>query len=172
MIWLFGEIWAWIIVGFLLGLGIGWWIWFQESEAPGVAEPAIVARLRAELDAGAGALARSESDLAAAINSRKALEARLAAAGQPVKQLFLTASVGTPDDLTAIKGIGSRLAALLGDIGVFHFHQIAGWTADDIGEVDARLGAFKGRIVRDNWVEQARALAHGEAAGIVGDEDA
>ena len=162
MIWLFGEIWAWIIVGFSLGVAIGWWIWFEEPAAPAVAEPAIVARLRADLDASAGALARSESDLAAAIKSRKALEASLAAAGQPVKQLFLPAPIGIADDLTVIKGIGSRLALLLAEIGIFHLHQIAGWTADDIAEVDTKLGAFKGRIVRDHWVEQARALAAGD----------
>jgi predicted flap endonuclease-1-like 5' DNA nuclease len=164
MIWLFGEIWAWILVGFLLGVAVGWWIWFQKPEVVRTAEPAVVARLRAELDASAGALARSESDLAAAINSRKAMEARLAAAGQPVKQLFLAAPNGTADDLTLINGIGSRLAALLADIGIFHLDQIAGWTADDIAAVDAKLGAFKGRIVRDQWVEQAQALARGNAA--------
>ena len=162
MIWLFAEIWAWVLVGFLLGVAVGWWIWFQKPEAMRVAEPAVVARLRADLDASASALARSESDLALANNSRKALEARLAAAGQPVKQLFLAAPIGVADDLTAINGIGIRLAALLGDIGIFHIDQIAGWTSKDIAEVDAKLGSFKGRIVRDNWVEQAQALVHGD----------
>ncbi len=27
MIWLFGEIWLWILAGFGGGLVIGWWIW-------------------------------------------------------------------------------------------------------------------------------------------------
>ena len=27
MIWLFGEIWAWVIAGFAVGLLTGWWIW-------------------------------------------------------------------------------------------------------------------------------------------------
>ncbi len=27
MIWLFGEIWAWVLAGFGLGLLTGWWIW-------------------------------------------------------------------------------------------------------------------------------------------------
>lgn len=27
MIWLFGEIWAWVLVGFAVGLGTGWWMW-------------------------------------------------------------------------------------------------------------------------------------------------
>jgi hypothetical protein len=27
VIWLFGEIWAWVLAGFAVGLGTGWWIW-------------------------------------------------------------------------------------------------------------------------------------------------
>lgn len=27
MIWLFGEIWAWVLAGFATGLATGWWIW-------------------------------------------------------------------------------------------------------------------------------------------------
>jgi hypothetical protein len=27
MIWLFGEIWAWVLAGFAVGLATGWWIW-------------------------------------------------------------------------------------------------------------------------------------------------
>ncbi|MEY2883717.1 MAG: hypothetical protein RL490_1441 [Pseudomonadota bacterium] len=27
MIWLFGEIWTWILAGFGVGLATGWWIW-------------------------------------------------------------------------------------------------------------------------------------------------
>ena len=125
--------------------------------------------MRADLDASAGALARSESDLAAAINNRKALEASLAAAGQPVKPLFLAAAIGAADDLTVIKDIGSRLAALLNDIGIFHVNQIAGWTTRDIAEVDAKLGAFKGRIVRDHWVEQAVTLQSGSPVTLTDD---
>lgn len=170
MIWLFGEIWAWIIVGFLLGVAVGWWIWFQKPAAPVNVEPGVVARLRAELDASANTLARSESDLAAAINSCKAMEARLAAAGQPVKPLFLAAPDGVADDLMLINGIGSRLAALLGDIGIFQFEQVAGWTDDEIAEVDTKLGAFKGRIVRDQWVEQAQALLRGEVIAVEGED--
>lgn len=164
MIWLFGEIWAWIVLGFLLGVVVGRWAWFTETPET-VAEPAAFQRLRSDLDAATKALARTESDLAAAINARKALETTLAAAGQPVKQLFLEQPDGVADDLTVIKGIGPRLATLLNDIGIFHIDQIAGWTADDIAEVDSRLGAFKGRIARDNWVEQAVTLQSGDGPG-------
>ncbi len=157
MIWLFGEIWAWILAGFLLGLWVGWWTWARAA-APVIVDSSTVARLRTELDSCANALARAESDLAAATKRAKALEASLAAAGAPVTPLFLSAPDGAPDDLTVIRGIGPRLATLLNDIGIFHIRQIAAWSTDDMAQVDARLGAFKGRIARDNWILQASAL--------------
>ncbi len=27
MIWLFGEVWGWILAAFALGLATGWWMW-------------------------------------------------------------------------------------------------------------------------------------------------
>ena len=27
MIWLLGEIWAWVLAGFGVGLATGWWLW-------------------------------------------------------------------------------------------------------------------------------------------------
>lgn len=27
MIWLFGEIWLWVLAGFAAGLATGWWMW-------------------------------------------------------------------------------------------------------------------------------------------------
>ncbi len=27
MIWLFGEIWTWVLAGFVVGLALGRWIW-------------------------------------------------------------------------------------------------------------------------------------------------
>lgn len=72
---------------------------------------------------------------------------------------------GPADDLRRIKGLGPKLAALLGDLGVTRFDQIAAWTDADIAEVDAHLGQFAGRITRDAWVEQAAFLARGDEDG-------
>jgi predicted flap endonuclease-1-like 5' DNA nuclease len=77
----------------------------------------------------------------------------------------IAAAVGAPDDLTLIKGVGPKLNALLLSLGVTRFDQIAAWGATEIGEVDRFLGSFKGRIVRDAWVEQAGYLARGDHAG-------
>ena len=73
--------------------------------------------------------------------------------------------MATGDDLARIKGIGPKLVALLGELGVTRFAQIAAWSETDIDRIDARLGRFEGRIRRDNWVEQAKLLAAGDEAG-------
>jgi predicted flap endonuclease-1-like 5' DNA nuclease len=70
-----------------------------------------------------------------------------------------------PDDLLRLKGVGPKLKALLIDLGVTRYAQIAAWTDSDIAAIDARLGTFKGRPVRDQWVDQARYLAAGDIAG-------
>ncbi len=63
------------------------------------------------------------------------------------------------DQLQQITGIGSKLARTLNELGVYQFRQIAEFTATDLLWLDQQLGAFKGRIARDNWVAQAEALA-------------
>ena len=69
-----------------------------------------------------------------------------------------TASVEAgADDLQRIKGIGPKLEAVLHDNGITRYQQIADLDADAIAQLDEQLG-FSGRIERDGWVEQARAL--------------
>jgi predicted flap endonuclease-1-like 5' DNA nuclease len=81
-------------------------------------------------------------------------------AGQP--EGLASPRDGRADDLKLIKGIGPKLEKLLNSKGYFHFDQIAGWGENDITWVDENLIGFKGRISRDTWVEQAKALAAGE----------
>ena len=69
------------------------------------------------------------------------------------------------DDLLRLKGVGPKLHALLIELGVTRFAQIAAWTDQDIALIDARLGTFKGRPVRDQWIDQAKYLAAGDIAG-------
>lgn len=66
---------------------------------------------------------------------------------------------GKADDLKIIVGIGPKLEALCHRLGFYHFDQLANWTAAEIAWVDDNLEGFKGRVTRDKWVEQARALA-------------
>ncbi|HKT77164.1 MAG TPA: hypothetical protein VJQ78_10560 [Sphingobium sp.] len=69
------------------------------------------------------------------------------------------------DDLLKLKGVGPKLNLLLIELGVTRYAQIAQWSDADIAAIDARLGNFKGRPVRDQWVDQARYLAAGDTAG-------
>jgi large subunit ribosomal protein L21 len=83
-----------------------------------------------------------------------------AAAIEGVKpaNLLTEAREGGPDDLKKISGVGPKLEGLLHENGVFHFDQIAAWKSDEIAYMDDKL-SFKGRIARDNWIEQAATLA-------------
>jgi predicted flap endonuclease-1-like 5' DNA nuclease len=65
---------------------------------------------------------------------------------------------GAPDDLKLIVGIGPVLERMLQMMGVTTYRQIARWSERDVDEFDAKLHEFPGRIRRDAWVTQARAL--------------
>jgi predicted flap endonuclease-1-like 5' DNA nuclease len=67
---------------------------------------------------------------------------------------------GDGDDLKRIRGIGVLIEKKLNSLGITHYEQIANWTGADIERI-SRLLDFKGRIERENWIEQARILATG-----------
>ncbi|WP_010141406.1 NADH-quinone oxidoreductase subunit E [Oceanicola sp. S124] len=69
---------------------------------------------------------------------------------------------GKADNLKQISGVGPKLEGVLNGIGVYHFDQIAAWSAAQVAWADQNLVGFKGRVSRDDWVGQARALAAGE----------
>jgi NADH-quinone oxidoreductase subunit E len=68
------------------------------------------------------------------------------------------ARAGGADDLKRISGVGPQLEGVLNGLGFYHFDQLAKWTSTEIQWVDSRL-KFKGRIVRDDWVSQAKAFS-------------
>ena len=75
------------------------------------------------------------------------------------------AKVAVPDNLELLKGLGPKVNAVLKSLGVTSFAQVASWTAADVAEIDGKLGAFAGRISRDNWIDQAKYLEAGDVAG-------
>ena len=68
-------------------------------------------------------------------------------------------------DLIQLKGLGPKLAATLADLGFTRIDQIAALTPAEAADLDARLGAFQGRMARDRWIEQAKLLSAGDKAG-------
>ncbi len=64
------------------------------------------------------------------------------------------------DDLKLISGIGAVLEKKLNNLGITTFAQLAALKKADIKKIDDAL-SFKGRIERDEWIKQAKALAKG-----------
>lgn len=62
------------------------------------------------------------------------------------------------DDLKLIAGIGPKLEQVLNQRGIRTFADIAAWSDAEIASLDAELGV-DGRILRDDWVGQAKVLA-------------
>ena len=133
------------------------------SEAASIVKPSKALAGEAELAARKGTwkfdggTSRARPDSAPVVAAEPASAPGKAAAPDRLS----AARAGGPDDLTMIKGVGPKLERLLHSMGFFHFDQIASWTEKEVAWVDTNLEGFKGRVSRDNWVEQARALAGG-----------
>lgn len=94
-----------------------------------------------------------------AAKTRKAAPKKVTAKPKnDLASLLLSKPQGAADDLKKISGVGPKLENTLNQTGIFHFAQIARLSQKAIDELDDKL-AFKGRVARDKWVEQAKALS-------------
>jgi len=66
-----------------------------------------------------------------------------------------------PDDISLIGGIGPKILKGLNEMGITTFAQIAGWTDADVERIETELKQ-KGRVAREEWIEQARELMAGK----------
>ena len=64
------------------------------------------------------------------------------------------------DDLKLISGVGPVLEGKLNAIGITTWAQVAALKKADIAKLEDHL-AFPGRVARDEWIKQAKALAKG-----------
>lgn len=114
----------------------------------------------AQLPAGSSArrhlLEERQRLLGDAALAASASAATLRAAAEPL--------LHTADDLTQIKGIGPKIADQLRALGITSLAQIATLSPADVARLDQVL-AFKGRIEREQWIEQARAILASRNAG-------
>ncbi|SJM35729.1 NADH-quinone oxidoreductase subunit E [Mesorhizobium delmotii] len=67
------------------------------------------------------------------------------------------------DDLKLISGVGPKIEGILHSLGIFTYAQVASWKKAEREWVDGYL-SFHGRIEREDWVKQAKALAKGGIA--------
>jgi large subunit ribosomal protein L21 len=91
---------------------------------------------------------------AAAPKSAKAAEPAADAAPE-------TAATADHSNLSLIAGIGPTIEKKLRAAGIANWEAIAAWTEADIEKYDAELN-LRGRITRDEWVEQAKELLAGK----------
>ena len=137
----------------------------SEESAPalkGTPAEAKVSEAKAEgerKDANAAAKADGEPNKAM---REDAVGAESKAASGAVTPLF-KAPEGAADDLKLISGVGPVLEAKLNGLGITKWSQVATFSDEDIAKVEDSL-SFKGRVVRDNWLQQADVLARGGEA--------
>ena len=70
---------------------------------------------------------------------------------------------GRRDNLKQINGLGPLDESTLNNLGVYHFDQIAGWDQKEVLWMENHAFA-RGRIGREDWQGQARALIDDDAA--------
>jgi predicted flap endonuclease-1-like 5' DNA nuclease len=161
-----------ILIGLALLVLAVWLLARLNRKAKVVEDGSAPALARDVLDAGAAPAQRNQSliDAAPAV-VKEAPAAPVAApapapepvAATPAPAPVAPASVPTSaDDIARIKGVGPKLVTLLGELGVTTFAQIAAWSDADVERIDAQLGRFKGRITRDQWIDQAKLLSAGD----------
>ena len=156
----------WFIAGAIVGFLVAWFYFNQQCQARLANRDNEIARLRQDL-ADAKMVPGSEQKptppaLAAAKPAKTEDPVRHAAAAplpSPQSPLLDAPDLNVePDDLTRIKGIGHVLQTKLNELGIVTFSQIAEFTEADILRVNESLD-FPGRIEREKWVEQAKALS-------------
>ncbi len=119
-----------------------------------VSAPKVTAKAAAPKSVDPKPVPAKKADVAKAETSKPAAKKTVAKTAEAPK----AAAPAKPDDLTTIKGIGPKMAEALNAAGVSRFADIAGWSVQDVARMDGELGGLPGRITRDKWVDQAKAL--------------
>ncbi|HEX8045320.1 5' DNA nuclease [Rhizobium sp.] len=121
---------------------------------PAAAKPAVAKKVEPK----PAAVKAAPAKVPAKAKAKVVVAAPVAVAAKPVAAPVRSrkAAVKT-DDLKRISGIGPKLEQVLNGRGILRVADIAAWSDADVARIDAELG-FDGRIRRDDWVGQAKAL--------------
>ena len=101
---------------------------------------------------------------------KKAAKAKTSEAA-PKKTKAAAPAADFNDDVKLIGGVGPAIEKKLAGMGITSLKQIAAFTPSEIERIDAEL-AFKGRIEREEWVEQAMDLIAGKPPRAKVDQEA
>lgn len=181
MLWLTWHMWILLLLAFMGGVVTGWILRGKSDvveaelpkgmiEAKPVPQPssALSAETPAKTMPSAAELfneqrAARDSDRSAPVQDAELVNVAPVTADAPVA---VKAPIAEPeplpetpdgaDDLTELKGLGPKAAEKLNALGVTRFAQIADWSEDDVARIDEAI-AGRGRIDREDWVNQAKA---------------
>jgi large subunit ribosomal protein L21 len=105
--------------------------------------------------------AKSAKTAPAESTAAATLSSKTKSAAAPLAAPVTGATSGKADDISLIGGVGPKMEKILHENGITTFAQIAAWTDGDIAKFD-ELCKPKGRIAREEWVDQAKELLAGK----------
>lgn len=126
-----------------------------------IASPPAVVPLAPQVDSASTSDRLNDEPIAAA----SPMEASPAAEAMAPVEPSAPAPSYADGPVTQLKGLGPKVAAQLGTLGVSTVGEMAALSESEAQRIDAQLGNFTGRMGRDRWIEQARLLAAGDKAG-------
>lgn len=163
-----------IALAVLIGFVVGFWTFRRNRAAPRLSKDGFGDEpLRPTFTRTPPAPAALATDPASLDHEGDTLADQGAAAAADVTgQIFgvevhseIPGADGPPDNLQLLKGVGPKLAANLNQNGITRYEHLARLSENEIGILDERLGAFRGRLARDRIGEQASYLARGDTEG-------
>ena len=156
MMYLFFQTWLWIIGAFFLGLLVGWWLCgrcrckSEPTDTHAATNDSVAVAVEPEVDQ---AVEASAVNLVADVED--------IAVEDDWKPAGFSEKPADADDLKRIKGVGPVIEKTLNGLGIYQFKQVASFTRENITWVDKYI-SFPGRIDREEWVSQSKALAEGK----------
>lgn len=152
MIYLIGQIFIYLLAAFIFGLIIGWLLTNQiQNDKLKKLEKLSrinIASLEQELKRVSDDL-KEEKSKARSFKSVHSPEKRASSEKEEITH---------PDDLKRIHGIGPYLEKRLNQYGIFNFSQLIQMDSEAIDKLSNYIGPFPDRIVRDDWIGQAKKL--------------
>ena len=159
MFFLMGLFFIWLMLTAVIGFALGWWLKSRSCNELALQ----LQRCNAEQSRLQTELTEMRTQLQDRITELENLKASppkpaVASPKKPRQRVTVPPKV-QKDDLKRIKGIGPVLEKKLNDLGILTFSQIAALKKEDIERISAQLANFKDRIVRDDWIAQAKKLS-------------
>ncbi|MBT8372121.1 MAG: hypothetical protein KJO34_14240 [Deltaproteobacteria bacterium] len=159
MIYLALQILIWIVLAVLFGIFIGWLVWRRTSKS----QQSELARLRQTIINRDTKIESLTDNVAQCKSMLKVYKEEMEEACRPDFETLLPASIpqanaNEADDLQQISGVGPFLEGKMNAHNIYAFRQVFALKPDVIKELGEAFGSFSDRIIREDWIGQAKKL--------------